>query len=472
MNIANINILQAMKFRISSLRLTHQHALTLTYSALLLFPFMVAESLGMLSEGLYSGVLSILNLLAMMAFFIQFPLAGRLKHLPLFANIDWGMTKHKQLGKYLGIFFFLHPLLILAPKLLVSVDDFTFSIVSAITSPQLLTGLIAWAVMAVWVLMSIYKDKLKISYETWRLCHVIGFVAIATLATLHITTVGSHGQYNQEFNLLWWALYILSMSLVIYNYFIKPNMIKRQPFSIASIEKISECDWQLNIKPNTKQSFSFEAGQFVWLNTSGSAYNLEQHPFSIVSDENKETQLSFIIRELGDYTSSLGQLQIGQTVFVDGPYGNMNLGQSRMAEGITLIAGGAGIAPMLGLLRELAKQNDPRPIRLLYGNQNLQKMVCLDELISLEKTMSNFKLQLLCEQTENSPEIFTDFIKQGFIEEVDIANSISTEFKSRKQANNWSVYLSGPEMMMMATTKNLKALGVTADHIHLEQLSF
>ena len=469
---ANISKLNFVSNRFSSFRLTHQHALTFGYFILLLLPFMAAESLGMLTEGLYRTVLSILNLLAMMAFFVQFPLAGRLKRLPLFSNIDWGMTKHKKLGKYLGIFFFLHPLLILAPKLLVSFDDFCLSFVSAITEPQLLTGLIAWAVMAIWVLMSIYKDKLSMRYETWRLYHVIGFVVIATLATLHITTVGSHGQYNQEFNLMWWSLYLLCISLVAYNYVIKPRLIKRQPFSISSIEKISECDWQLNIEPKSQQRFAFEAGQFLWLNTSGSAFNLEQHPFSIVSDEDNKKQLSFIIRELGDYTSALNQLTVGQTVFVDGPYGSMNLGQSRMAEGITLIAGGAGIAPMLGLLRELAKQNDPRPIRLLYGNQNLQKMVCINELIALEKTMQNFKLQLLCEQTENCPDLISPFIKQGFIKSEDIANSINATHYTKENAQHWAVYLSGPEGMMMATTKNLKQLGVTANHIHLEQLSF
>jgi len=98
----NVSKLNLKSNRITAFRLTHQHILTLGYFLLLLLPFVIAESLGMLSEGLYVTVLSVLNLIAMMAFFVQFPLAGRLKRLPLFANIDWGMTKHKQLGKYLG----------------------------------------------------------------------------------------------------------------------------------------------------------------------------------------------------------------------------------------------------------------------------------------------------------------------------------------------------------------------------------
>jgi predicted ferric reductase len=469
---ATISKFNLITNRVSAFRLTHQHLLTLGYFILLLLPFAIAQSLGMLSENVYRTILSVVNLIAMMAFFVQFPLAGRLKRFPLFANIDWGMTKHKQLGKYLGVFFFLHPLLILAPKLFVSFDEFTFSVVNAVTSPQLLTGLVAWGVMLVWVLMSIYKDKLSISYETWRLCHVIGFVVIASLATLHVTTVGSHGQYHHQFNLLWWSLYSLSMLLVIYNYFVKPRLIKKQKFSIKSVEKISESDWQLDIKTESARRFAFDAGQFVWLNTSGSVYNLNQHPFSIVSQQNNSGELSFIIRELGDYTAALDKLQIGQNVFVDGPYGNMSLEKSRKAAGITLIAGGAGIAPMIGLLRELAKQHDPRPIRLLYGNQHIQKMVCLDELISLENTMKNFKLQLLCEHTENCPSSILPIVKQGLIGKSEIENSISDETNTSGLEADWVVYLSGPEKMISVTRNHLKEIGVTTNHIYFEQLSF
>lgn len=467
MSMQNTFNLKAIKFQLSTLNLTNKHTLTLGYFALLILPFGIAESLGMLFEDVYSSALSALNLIAMMAFFVQFPLAGRLKHIPIFSNIDWGITKHKQLGKYLGMFFFLHPLLILAPKVLLSFDALRTSFISMITSPQLLTGLIAWLVMGVWVLMSIYKDKLNMRYETWRLLHVIGLVVVATLATLHITTVGSHGQYNQEFNIIWWSLYTLSMMIVIYNYFIKPRMIQRQPFAITSIEKVSPCDWQLTIESKSQQRFAFEAGQFAWINTSGSAYNLEQHPFSIASVQNHTAQLSFIIRELGDYTSSLDQLEIGQTVFVDGPYGSMSLNQSRTSQGITLLAGGAGIAPMMSLLRELDKQNDSRPIRLIYGNQSLERMVCLDELVALEKRMANFKLQLVCQQLENAKDTLRPYVHQGRIGKSEIDASFTAG-----QHKDWAVYLCGPSAMMDATTRNLKQLGLASSQIHYEQLAF
>lgn len=451
----------------SMLRLTYRHALGLGYLILLLVPYLIAQSLDLKFENIYRVMLSAATVIAMTAFFVQFPLAGRIKQVPLFANIDWGIAKHKKMGKYLGIFFFCHPLLIIAPKMLLSFDDFSAAFMSMLTSEKLLTGLIAWAAMGIWVLSAIFKDKLNMRYETWRLLHLVGFIIIITLATLHITSVGSHGQLNSLYNLLWWTLYLIVMFVFVYNYLIKPTTIKGKPFAVSAIKKISECDWQLCIESKSDQKFDFEAGQFAWINTSDSAYNLEQHPFSIAVEENSQSQLSFIIRELGDYTSSLGDLTLGQTVFVDGPYGSMSLAHSKHAAGITLIAGGVGIAPMLSLLKQLAKENDPRPIRLLYANKNMARMVCLVELMKLEQQMVDFRLQLFTDQPEVTSATLTPYLQSGFI----TADALDGTIVAADKAD-WEVYLCGPQGMMEATTKNLKQIGIAASHIHFEQLSY
>ncbi|MGI2173711.1 ferredoxin reductase family protein [Shewanella ulleungensis] len=454
------------KAGINPLSLPKRTKLAVAYLAVVLVPVVIAQLLGMEIEGLYTSILSALNLLAMSVFFMQFPLAGRIKQLPLFANIDWGITKHKQLGQYLGIFFFLHPILILLPKALMSFDDFSVSLVNSITSPHLLTGLLAWLTMVVWVLMSVFKDKLNIQYETWRALHVIGFSMIATLATLHITTVGSHGQYYQQFNVIWWLLYTVSMLLIVYNYLIKPYLIKQRPYAISYVEKINECDWQVNIAPITSNRLAYQPGQFVWINTTGNPYSFEQHPFSIVAGK-EQGQLGFIIRELGDYTSSLDQLTAGQTVYVDGPYGSMTLDQSQLASGITLIAGGAGIAPILSLLRQLAMQHDPRVIRLLYANHNPARMVYVDELMELEKTMTDFKVQLICEQLNVHDETLPGYLVPGLINQT-LINATMTPGKE----SQWTFYLCGPEGMISATTVHLHKLGITQPQINFEQLAF
>ena len=457
---------QAIKQPQKGFELTQKHKLALAYLSVAVLPFVLAQLLGMEFTGLYTSVLSAVNLLAMMVFFIQFPLAGRLKKVPLFSNIDWGITQHKKLGKYLGIFFFLHPIFIVLPKALMSADDLSVSVWSIVTSPHLLTALIAWCAMAIWVLMSIYKDRLNLRYETWRLMHVTGFAIIATLATLHITTIGSHGQFNPRFNTLWWLLYGLSMTLLIYNYVIKPKLSINQAYSISSIEKITDSDWQLSIQNNNQTPLAYQAGQFVWINTSGNPYSLEQHPFSIVS-ATADGQVNFAIRALGDYTSSLGKLKPEQVVYIDGPYGNMTLTPSQFASGITLIAGGAGISPMLSLLSQLAKQQDQRPIRLLYANHNMSRMIYLETLAELQRTMANFKVQLVCEYIELYQTYEQPNITHGLIQGQDIVDTVT-----KGQESQWAYYLCGPAPMISNMRDTLHRLGVSNNQIHYEQLTF
>ncbi len=434
--------------------------MAVAYLALLLIPFLAALSLNIDGKGAYFAALALLNTVAMMAFFVQFPLAGRLKHLPMFSNIVWSMSKHKTIGKWLGAYFFLHPALILAPRFLVSFDDSMTSVVTAITSPQLLTGIIAWGVMFVWVLLAIYKDK--INYEAWRLTHVLGFVIVCVLATLHVTSVGRHGQFAVPFNVLWWGLCAAAVGLVVYNQVVKRTILKKKPFTLTGVSRLSSRDWQVKLKAGAADDFSFEAGQFIWMNTSGAAYSMNEHPFSIASCKKDLPEISMIIRELGDYTSHLDALTIGQAVYVDGPYGSMSLRDSEKAKGITLIAGGAGIGPMLSLLRELAANNDPRPIRLLYGNKDHAQMVLQEEIRSLEQTMPDFVQQLVCVNPTDHPEVH-----QRVINQERIAATIAPGL-----ANDWAVYLCGPQAMIASVKASLRSLRIPEANVHHEQLTF
>lgn len=434
----------------------------LGYLCLLPLPYLLTFTLDMADKGLYAGLLTAINTLAMMAFYLQFPLGSRLKRIPLFANIDWNITHHKKIGQWIGITILLHPILILAPRFMVSFEDGMHSLITVLTAPQMLTGIIAWVGLILWILAAIFRQQLKLSYEVWRFTHMLGFVAIAILATLHVMSVGSHGQYGETYNLIWWALGYLSVSMVLYNYIVKPFTLRSHPFRLVDVTQVSRTDWQVTIEKDASSDFDFQPGQFVWLNTSKRSGGVREHPFSIASCQADLPRISFIIRNLGDYTSRLNTLKIGQPVYVDGPYGSISLADSSQSDAILLIAGGAGIGPMLSLLRGLAQNGDPRPIRLIYGNNDLDQMVLQKEIKELEKTMPDFKQQLVCATATDQDEIYQGVIDKTCIEQVIQGQSPGA----------WSVYLCGPEAMITAVNRNLRLLNIPAANIHYEQLSF
>jgi len=437
-----------------------QDWLTIQLALLVLLPYVFLAILPMDNKGIYVEILSFLNLVMMLSMMLQFPLAARLKHAKLFSRIDWNMQQHKRMGKWIGVFFFLHPLLILLPKWLLSSADLRLSIIESITAPRLLTGIIAWVLLAVWVLSSIYKNKLPIAYDKWKLWHTAGFMVVLILATWHITQVGSHGQFGQYINLLWWSACFLSLAFTVYGYAIKPKLLSQHACTLVSREKVSFNDWLITLK--THSAFTFQPGQFVWLSTKTSAYELDYHPFSIASTPRSLPNLSFVIRELGDYTRSLEQIKPGQAVFVDGPYGNMTLAANDASNAIILIASGVGIAPIIGLLRALAEANDPRPIRLIYGNRTYSQMLFTEELAHFENTLNNFKTRFVC----YLPSTFAIYY-QGFIDQTCLQSALQDV-----PVETSSVYLCGSDIAVKNIRKGLKQFPIPARNIHFEQLSF
>lgn len=82
------------------------------------------------------------------------------------------------------------------------------------------------------------------------------------------------------------------------------------------------------------------------------------HPFTIASADRGDRAVSFQIKALGDYTGRLAeQLQPGQAVRVQGPYGRFDLARCNPRARQIWIAGGIGVTPFLAWLEAL--QADP-----------------------------------------------------------------------------------------------------------------
>ncbi|WP_114520799.1 ferric reductase-like transmembrane domain-containing protein [Altererythrobacter sp. ZODW24] len=433
----------------------------LVYILLVSIPFVYSLTQKLEYRGIYEIVLTYLNIMVFAALLAQYPLAGRINAISRVTGLDNGMRLHRKAGELIALFFLLHPFLILAPRFLLSPQRAWGDVWDTAIASEASTGVFAWAVMSVWVLMAMYKDKLKISYEAWRISHGIGFIAVAILGTHHAVTVGRHGRYEIWFDLMWIALCAVAVTIVSYIYFVQPAKQKRRPFKVAHVKKLAATDWDLTIEQDGDFPFDFDAGQFLWINTSGNPYNRTEHPFSIASSPTSLPKISFIIRELGDFTSQLDRLKPGQKVFVDGPYGVFTL-NGREASGIALIAGGAGIGPNLGILRQLQSLKEERPVRLIYGNRRYDQMVCQDEIAAIESDLPDFRQTLALEQGQDGIDAHIGFIDKQFL-----ANQIDDDMRE-----NWIFYVCGPPVMVDAVTDHLRALGIPEKQILFEQLSF
>lgn len=82
------------------------------------------------------------------------------------------------------------------------------------------------------------------------------------------------------------------------------------------------------------------------------------HPFTIASGWNREDpRISFIAKELGDYTSRLReQLNVGQDVKIEGPYGCFTFDDDRPHQ--IWIGGGVGITPFIARMKHMRLQKE------------------------------------------------------------------------------------------------------------------
>jgi predicted ferric reductase len=435
--------------------------LLIAYLAIMLIPYLWSVTQGLTPRGTYITIVGMLSIMGLTALMAQYALAGRLNVVTQVAGIDNGMRVHRKAGELIALYFFLHPFLIVLPRAFIAPQLVLDDLWLTLTSPESATGVYAWALMSVWVLTAVYKDKLSLSYEAWRMSHGLGIIAIAILAAHHAVTVGRHGRYEPWFDVMWIVLCAIAVSTVGFTYFVRPYLQLRKPFKLVEVRKESESDWGLTIEKDGEFDFDFDGGQFVWLNTSGNPFNREEHPFTIASSPESLPQVSFIIRALGDYTSRLDCLVPGQRVYVDGPHGVFTL-TDRKAAGIALIAGGCGIAAALGILRQLRDLDDARPIRLVYGNRVMGQMVFQEEIAGIGASLPDFEQVLVLEDPPDGSSAYRGVIDRSIIERTFEADN----------RDEWIFYVCGSHGMVDSVVRTLRQLGVPSKQILYEQLAF
>jgi predicted ferric reductase len=109
------------------------------------------------------------------------------------------------------------------------------------------------------------------------------------------------------------------------------------------------------------------AGQFAFITFD---QHEGAHPFSITSVWSGDGKLSFLIKALGDYTSTINtQLKVGDIAVVEWPYGRFNF-EGESARQIW-IAGGIGITPFIARMKALAAKPDGRLIYLFHTSSDI-----------------------------------------------------------------------------------------------------
>lgn len=131
----------------------------------------------------------------------------------------------------------------------------------------------------------------------------------------------------------------------------------------------------------------FKPGQFAWITLWKTPFSDTEHPFSFSSSSEKPDEISFTIKDLEKFTSTIKELKVGQDVYVDGPHGVFSMDRHPDTQKLIFIAGGIDITSIMSMLRSMADRHDQRPVKLFYNNRDWNSLTFREEIADLKKKL-------------------------------------------------------------------------------------
>jgi propane monooxygenase reductase subunit len=229
---------------------------------------------------------------------------------------------------------------------------------------------------------------------------------------------------------------------------------------VASIEEVTHDLRHVTLKLIEPAELRYFPGQYVDITVSDHGIT---RSFSMANTPTGAAgTLEFVIKVYPDgrFSSLLadGSLSVGDRVDVVGPYGAFTLREGGDAR-IVLVGGGAGMAPVLALLRALAERGSDRDIVLYYGARTKRDLCFEDELHELERTLPSFRYVPALSEPDGA-----DWDGEtGFVTDV---------LKRREESLTGAhAYVCGPPPMVEAAMPVLGALGVEERRIYYDKFT-
>ena len=389
--------------------------------------------------------------LAMMG--LQFGLTARFRYVTQPWGEDVIYHFHRQISLIAVALVVAHPLILFAvrPELL--------ALLNSIQAPwrARFAALSTYSLIAL-VVMALWRAKLNIRYEVWHLTHIVLALLAVTAGILHMIGWGFY-LVDPWKRALWIGLTIFWIGLLLYVRIVKPLFMLRRPYRVAEVRKERGDTLTVVMQPDGHPGFRFSPGQFGWLTLRGSPFKITGHPFSFSSSAAAaDGRVEMSIRNLGDFTSEIYKVPVGQRVYIDGPYGAFTIGNP--ADMHVLIAGGVGVTPMMSMIRTLADQGDTRPVILLYGSKDWESITFRDELEVLKARLNLTVVHVLA----NPPAGWTG--EQGFINAEMFKRHLPPPYADHEY------FICGPNVMMDAIEAALGEMNVPMSKYHSERYSF
>jgi Na+-transporting NADH:ubiquinone oxidoreductase subunit F len=151
-------------------------------------------------------------------------------------------------------------------------------------------------------------------------------------------------------------------------------------------------------------------------------------------------------------------LKVGDTVTINGPYGDFYLRESERE--IVFVAGGSGMAPIKSMLLDMAEKGSTRKAAYFFGARAVRDLFLVDEMRALERRLPNFRFV---------PALSSPLPEDKWAGETGLITDVLARHYERM--DNHEAYLCGSPGMIDAAIKVFKAKGLPDELTFFDKFS-
>ncbi|MEP2775377.1 MAG: ferric reductase-like transmembrane domain-containing protein [Luteolibacter sp.] len=436
------------------------------YTVIVITPPVLATALGQMghADDRMARVGANLALSGFAMVCLQFVLSARISWIERAFGLDALLAFHRKTGMWAGIFLLAHPLLMAA-------GEAGASLLYATGVERFIwIGRAALLVLIIQILVSVWKSRIRLSYEKWRMLHAVAAWTVLGLGFLHSWTGGSSLE-SWAMRVFWIALVAAALGTNVWHKFIRPLRLRTRPFRVKSIFRETEDVHTIVLEPlDGGRVRDFLPGQFHFLTPiqTDSEIPSEEHPFTISSCPTEHRSIASSIKQSGDFTTRhIPKISEGDLFSVLGPFGRFSYRLHPEEKRLLFIAGGIGITPLMSMLRHLGSTGrDDIPVTLLYANKCEEDIAFREELIQLSSGGTP-NLEIIHVLSDPPPAWQGE---TGHIGKRLIASHLDDPEVDSEDITG--VYLCGPPAMMESIKKILTELGISNNRVHAEAFEF
>lgn len=328
--------------------------------------------------------------------------------------------------------------------------------------PDMLTANLATLLLVVIAVTSVRAAVRRVGYERWHLVHLTAYAAVA-LAVPHQLSTGSDFTTSGLARAYWLALYVAVAAAILWWRVLVPvHRSVRHQLRVEEVVQEGPDTWSVWVSGRALEQLEVRAGQyFNWRFLAPGLWAFA-HPWSL-SRRPDGHRLRLTVRDLGDHSRAVADLQPGTRVLIEGPYGAFTT-LKRTRSRVLLLAAGIGVTPVRAIYEEIVRDRAAAPgdVVVVLRADTKDQLILRDELTALAR-QGGHRLQML-----TGAPVAGSWMPRG-LPGRDDAERLRRLVGDPKTMD---VFVCGPTIWMDLVHDGLRSAGVPRAQIHDERFTW